>query len=112
MGLIMQIVGMIAQNSVGPGDMGVASSTSMFFRSIGGAFGVSIFGAILTTTMTDGLSGFLARPQTLLILSVVALIMLAPVISRVYGRLRRPGSTGDDAGSAAGADARGPELKR
>ncbi|MEV6526724.1 MDR family MFS transporter [Longispora sp. NPDC051575] len=57
MGLIMQIVGMIAQNSVGPKDMGVASSTSMFFRSIGGAFGVSIFGAIFTHTLRSGLSG-------------------------------------------------------
>ncbi|WP_018351394.1 MDR family MFS transporter [Longispora albida] len=56
MGLIMQIVGMIAQNSVGPKDMGVASSTSMFFRSIGGAFGVSIFGAIFTSTLKDGVS--------------------------------------------------------
>ncbi|MFD1073628.1 MDR family MFS transporter [Longispora fulva] len=57
MGLLMQIVGMIAQNSVGPKDMGVASSTSMFFRSIGGAFGVSIFGAIFTHTLRTGLSG-------------------------------------------------------
>ena len=30
------------------GDMGVASSTSMFTRSIGGAFGVAIFGAIFS----------------------------------------------------------------
>ena len=40
MGLLMQMVTLIAQNSVEQKDMGVASSTWTFFRSIGGSFGV------------------------------------------------------------------------
>src|SRR5439155_13845962 len=50
-GLLMQVTTLIAQNSVGPRDMGVASSTSMFFRTIGGSFGVSLFGAIFNSRL-------------------------------------------------------------
>ncbi len=46
MGLLMQITTTIAQNSVEPRDMGVASSSRTFFQQIGGSFGVSLFGAI------------------------------------------------------------------
>jgi hypothetical protein len=40
---------LIAQNSVEQKDLGVASSASTFFRSIGGSFGVSLFGLAATT---------------------------------------------------------------
>ncbi|MFG1707255.1 MDR family MFS transporter [Nonomuraea sp. M3C6] len=46
MGFLMQTTMLIAQNSVEQKDLGVASSASTFFRSIGGSFGVSLFGAI------------------------------------------------------------------
>jgi EmrB/QacA subfamily drug resistance transporter len=55
MGLLMQITTLIAQNSVGPGDMGVASSTRTFFQMIGGSFGVSLFGAIFATRLQNAL---------------------------------------------------------
>ncbi|MFC6082556.1 MDR family MFS transporter [Sphaerisporangium aureirubrum] len=59
MGFLMQTTMLIAQNSVEQKDLGVASSASTFFRSIGGSFGVSIFGAIfnhhLTANLTDKL---------------------------------------------------------
>ena len=48
MGLLMQTTMLIAQNSVTQRDLGVASSTATFVRSIGGSFGVSLFGAIFT----------------------------------------------------------------
>jgi EmrB/QacA subfamily drug resistance transporter len=60
MGFLMQVVMLIAQNSVGPRDMGVASSTSMFFRSIGGSFGVSVFGAVFSHRLRDALPPELA----------------------------------------------------
>jgi len=47
MGFLMQTTMLISQNSVDYSDLGVASSTATFFRSIGGSFGVSLFGAIL-----------------------------------------------------------------
>ncbi len=46
MGFLMQTTMLISQNSVEQKDLGVASSAATFFRSIGGSFGVSLFGAI------------------------------------------------------------------
>jgi EmrB/QacA subfamily drug resistance transporter len=57
LGLLMQVTTLVAQNSVEPRDMGVASSTSMFFRTIGGSFGVSLFGAIFNSRLQDAFSG-------------------------------------------------------
>ena len=56
MGFLMQTTMLIAQNSVDPRDLGVASSTATFFRSIGGSFGVSLFGAIFTNRLKDDLA--------------------------------------------------------
>ncbi|WP_084963510.1 MDR family MFS transporter [Thermoactinospora rubra] len=57
MGFLMQMTMLIAQNSVEPKDMGVASSSATFFRSIGGSFGVSAFGAIFNNRFETGLTG-------------------------------------------------------
>ncbi|MDX6353485.1 MAG: hypothetical protein QOF98_388, partial [Streptomyces sp.] len=46
MGFIMQITMLIAQNSVEMKDIGVGSSSATLFRTIGGSFGVSLFGAL------------------------------------------------------------------
>ena len=56
MGFLMQTTMLIAQNSVEQKDMGVASSSAMFFRSIGGSFGVSLFGAVFNNRLTDELT--------------------------------------------------------
>ena len=55
MGFLMQTTMLIAQNSVEQKDLGVASSAATFFRSIGGSFGVSLFGAIFNNHLTAGL---------------------------------------------------------
>jgi hypothetical protein len=44
----MQIVVTAVQNAVDRNDMGSATSSVTFFRSMGGAFGTAIFGAVLT----------------------------------------------------------------
>jgi hypothetical protein len=54
-GCVMQVIMLLAQNSVEQRDMGVASSTSTFTRSIGGTFGVAIFGAIFSAQLHSGL---------------------------------------------------------
>lgn len=56
MGFLMQTTMLIAQNSVEQKDLGVASSASTFFRSIGGSFGVSLFGAIFNNQLTANLT--------------------------------------------------------
>ncbi|MEU6717176.1 MDR family MFS transporter [Nonomuraea sp. NPDC046802] len=57
MGFLMQTTLLIAQNSVEQRDLGVASSTSTFFRSIGGSFGISLFGAIFNNQFLSELTG-------------------------------------------------------
>ena len=56
MGFLMQTTMLISQNSVDYADLGVASSTATFFRSIGGAFGVSLFGAVFNQRLSAELA--------------------------------------------------------
>ncbi len=60
LGMTMQNLVLCVQNQVRPQELGVASSTVSFFRSLGGAIGVSALGALLgnrvTHYMTDGLA--------------------------------------------------------
>ena len=53
MGFLMQITMLVAQNSVEMKDMGVASSSTTLFRTLGSSFGVSIMGAIFTNRVGD-----------------------------------------------------------
>jgi hypothetical protein len=46
MGCLMQITMLVAQNSVEMKDMGVASSSTTLFRTLGSSFGVAIMGAL------------------------------------------------------------------
>jgi EmrB/QacA subfamily drug resistance transporter len=55
MGFLMQVTTLIAQNSVDPRDMGVASSSRAFFQQIGGSIGVSIFGVLFTRSLLSAL---------------------------------------------------------
>ena len=55
-GLVMQVLVLAVQNAVDHRDLGVATSASSFFRSMGGAFGVAVFGAILTSSLNAKLA--------------------------------------------------------
>jgi EmrB/QacA subfamily drug resistance transporter len=57
-GLVMQVLVLVVQNDVRPQDIGVATSTATFFRSVGGAFGVAIFGTIFATRLSEQLARF------------------------------------------------------
>jgi EmrB/QacA subfamily drug resistance transporter len=88
LGLVMQVLILAVQNGVDYKDLGTATSLSNFFRSMGGAFGTAVLGAILT----DRLEGYLfdalpaaARPHLHQIAQLVqgtpaALKRLPPVI--------------------------------
>ncbi|MFE7897933.1 MFS transporter [Streptomyces sp. NPDC057424] len=68
-GMMMQNLVLCTQNQVEPGDLGAASSTVTFFRSLGGAVGVSALGAVLGNKITDyvqdGLAGLGAKGAAL-----------------------------------------------
>ena len=55
LGLIMQVVVLVAQNSVDPSQSGTATSTNNYFREVGASLGVAVFGTIFTTRLTDNL---------------------------------------------------------
>jgi EmrB/QacA subfamily drug resistance transporter len=55
MGFLMQITMLVAQNSVEPKDMGVASSSTTLFRTLGSSFGVSVMGALFTARVTESM---------------------------------------------------------
>jgi EmrB/QacA subfamily drug resistance transporter len=55
-GLVMQVLVLVVQNDARPQDMGVATSTATFFRSVGGSFGVAIFGTIFASRLAHQLS--------------------------------------------------------
>jgi EmrB/QacA subfamily drug resistance transporter len=51
LGFTMQVLVTVVQNSVDRRDMGVATSSVAFFRSMGGSFGTALFGAILSSRL-------------------------------------------------------------
>ncbi|MCX4395305.1 MFS transporter [Streptomyces sp. NBC_01767] len=59
-GMMMQNLVLATQNQVAPSDLGSASSVVTFFRSLGGAIGVSALGAVMANRVThyvkDGLA--------------------------------------------------------
>ncbi|MFF4208975.1 MFS transporter [Streptomyces sp. NPDC001796] len=69
-GMMMQNLVLCTQNQVAPRDLGSASSTVTFFRSLGGAVGVSALGAVLsrriTHYITDGISALSPKYQAAL----------------------------------------------
>src|SRR5207244_2113600 len=55
-GLVMQVLVLVVQNDARPQQIGVATSTATFFRSVGGSFGVAIFGTIFASRLAGQLS--------------------------------------------------------
>jgi EmrB/QacA subfamily drug resistance transporter len=60
LGLILQVLIIAVQNSADYADLGAATSGVTFFRSIGGSFGVAIFGTIFSTRLASELASALA----------------------------------------------------
>ena len=57
MGMVMQVLVLAVQNSVDYEQLGVATSGTMLFRSLGGALGVALFGAIFANLLHAQLAG-------------------------------------------------------
>ncbi|HEY4027836.1 MAG TPA: MDR family MFS transporter [Candidatus Dormibacteraeota bacterium] len=55
LGIAMQTFTVIVQNAVPRADLGVATSATQMFRSIGSAIGVAVMGSLLTSGMASGI---------------------------------------------------------
>ncbi len=58
-GMVMQVLVLAMQNASEPRDMGVVTSSANFFRSLGGSMGISVFGAIFASLLSNKLGSFL-----------------------------------------------------
>jgi len=113
MGLNMVPLLIAVQSTVVRADMGAATSMTQFFRTIGGAVGVAMMGAVMGRRLAAGASMEVALHDVFVIGFVVSLIALASTILVPAGRAQelaqdvdrretgrtRPGRTADAAGA-------------
>jgi EmrB/QacA subfamily drug resistance transporter len=55
LGLVMQVLVVAVQNSVPHSQLGTATATATFFRTIGGAFGVAVLGAVFNSQLLSNI---------------------------------------------------------
>jgi EmrB/QacA subfamily drug resistance transporter len=85
LGMVMQVLVLAVQNAVDYRDLGVATSGTTLFRSIGGSIGVAAFGAMFAAGLTNGLAGRLPPGAQLPATSDPSTISaLPPVLKAVY----------------------------
>jgi EmrB/QacA subfamily drug resistance transporter len=60
-GLCMQVLTLIVQNTASYEDLGVATSGVTFFRTLGGSFGASVFGSLYANFLSERLPAATAR---------------------------------------------------
>ena len=63
-GMVMQIMVLATQNEAPVADLGVATSSITFFRTIGGSVGVSLFGALFTSRLAQMLGSGVPQSMT------------------------------------------------
>lgn len=56
LGLVMQVVVLVAQNAVPPSQLGAATATNNYFREVGATLGVAVFGTVFTSRLATGLT--------------------------------------------------------
>lgn len=56
LGVVMPVMNLAVQNEFKQHELGAATSSSQLFRSLGSTIGVAVFGALLTSGLTSGLS--------------------------------------------------------
>ena len=56
LGLVMQVLVIAVQNTAPDGDLGVATSSSMLFRLVGGSIGTAVLGAVFASRVMAGVA--------------------------------------------------------
>jgi EmrB/QacA subfamily drug resistance transporter len=82
LGMVMQVLVLAAQNAVHHEHLGVATSATTLFRSIGGSIGVSLFGAVFAGELTAGLAGSLSGQAPVSIETAPAAVQALPSAAR------------------------------
>jgi Na+/melibiose symporter-like transporter len=82
LGMVMQVLVLAAQNAVDYRDLGVVTSGTTLFRSIGGSVGVSLFGAVFTATLAANLAAGFPGGSALPAATAPAAIQALPSATR------------------------------
>jgi EmrB/QacA subfamily drug resistance transporter len=77
-GMVMQVLVLAVQNEVAYRDLGVATSSVNFFRSMGGAFGTAAFGTLLTTRIEQFVPHFVSAERLAQVKSASKLLSESP----------------------------------
>lgn len=108
LGQLMQTLTIASQNSVGPKDIGVATSASTFFRQIGGTLGTAVLLSLLFTVFPTNLQNSLATTSTLsnaLDATLDPSVANAPankgIMDKIYNRIVEPLEKNAQAGARA-----------
>ena len=72
MGCIMQVLVLAIQNALPYADLGVGTSSNTFFRSMGSAIGVAVFGAMVTNMLTSYVTGHSTGSDRLTLMGALA----------------------------------------
>ena len=65
LGQMMQTLTIASQNAVGPRDIGVATSSSTFFRQVGGTLGVAVIFSVVFSVVGGAIQSAFAKTSTL-----------------------------------------------
>jgi EmrB/QacA subfamily drug resistance transporter len=111
MGLVASPTLIAAQSSVGWAERGVVTANNLFFRSLGSAVGVAVFGAIANATLGSSVSGAVnatplaaATHDVFLASLVLAVVMLAAGFLLPGGRPSRAEATASPTPAGGSAD--------
>jgi len=86
LGLVMQVLVIAVQNTAPPGDLGVATSSSMLFRLIGGSIGTAVLGAIFASRVMAGIAKVAGAPAVHTTLSPAMLAHLPAATRALYAQ--------------------------
>lgn len=85
LGMTMQVLVLAVQNAVDYADLGVATSGATFFRSIGGSFGVAIFGTIFSNRLESELTSATSRVDAYANALSTVFLVAVPVVLVAFG---------------------------
>ncbi|WP_241976535.1 MULTISPECIES: MDR family MFS transporter [unclassified Cryobacterium] len=97
LGQLMQTLTIASQNSVGPRDIGVATSASTFFRQIGGTLGTAVLFSVLFTRIPDTIGAAFDNPTIISGVRDAATdpaVQADPANTGILALLANPGSVG------------------
>nr|WP_241976033.1 MDR family MFS transporter [Cryobacterium sp. TMT4-10] len=97
LGQLMQTLTIASQNSVGPRDIGVATSASTFFRQIGGTLGTAVLFSVLFTRIPDTLGAAFGNPTLVAGVKAAATdpaVQADPANAGILKLLGNPGGVG------------------